>query len=353
MLLVSIIPFFISCKTQNLLNLQLKAIHILQKIKALMHKEYVQKQEFGQSTQRRKLTVKPFFFEDTIDTILKLDQMQAPQPISPQTNTSAGMFDKSDKNTFTEYESKERGSHTTYSGSVNTNDIFDNDKYFTEKFPKSVKAKRNINLSGSINQIPFVPLPTYPPEVYINSEDVEFDFQAITLPTSKPITSRPVTSRPVTSRPVTSRPVTSRPVTSLPTSRQVTSTTTESFRKTSLVIKSTLELAKETSQRGQTYIENIEKNIPKHSFSPSTDIKAFSKEETESKMSKLVASSAPNVTVFSDHTDFHIRSETIEKGFIPVTRISKTFSGDWKGLLQSDLPQALWRTFNLKQQNAT
>ena len=62
------------------------------------------------------------------------------------------------------------------------------------------------------------------------------------------------------------------------------------------------------------------------------------------------------VKVASNHSDIHIRSETIETGFIPLTRISKkiephTDNGKWKGLLERDLPRALHRKLIRKTGN--
>ena len=51
-------------------------------------------------------------------------------------------------------------------------------------------------------------------------------------------------------------------------------------------------------------------------------------------------------TVSSNNHDIYIRPETIQTDFLPLARTSKKIeleSGDWRGLLESDLPAQLQR----------
>ena len=97
------------------------------------------------------------------------------------------------------------------------------------------EIEHNTIAENSIRHIPFLPLPTYPPEVYINSEVIEFDFSPIGIP--------------------------------LTTSRPVTGTASDSLQKNSaLVIKSTLELASEHSSN-ETKQRSIENNFYDENFS--------------------------------------------------------------------------------------
>ena len=72
--------------------------------------------------------------------------------------------------------------------------------------------------------------------------------------------------------------------------------------------------------------------------------------------SGLISISAVPVPVASNHSDIHTRSDwsdAIKTDFIPLTRIYKkidphTDNGEWKGLLESDLPHELLRKVILK-----
>ena len=229
-----------------------------------MHKEYQQKQRFEANiedhAQSRKSTVNPYSSDDLI---LELDQIQAPKPLTTNphfiTVFKTNSIQRNDREASSEDLKQQKSSHTTHISSLDQNSINNSEHNSLDESDEEIE--HNTIAENSIRHIPFLPLPTYPPEVYVNSEVIEFDF-------------RPIGNFPLT------------------TSRPVTGTASASLQKNSaLVIKSTLELASEHSsnETKQRSIENNldDKNFSETAFKPTKSDYAIQKRQFPSKVKAL------------------------------------------------------------------
>ena len=197
------------------------------------------------------------------------------------------------------------------------------------------EIKENLVTGNAIRHVPYRPLPTYPPEVVVNSDAVEFGFVPINELSQK--TARPF-SPSISSVSIQNPPV--------------------------LVIKSTLQLALNDTH-AKTQIQNyaVDNKSNETALQPGVDAQHKELEYHDIRIGFESGSIAVNPriksiaiqvdkekavhnTVLSNTPDIYIRPETIQADFLPLARTSQKIdlkSGDWRGLLQSDLPPQLQR----------
>jgi len=200
------------------------------------------------------------------------------------------------------------------------------------------EIKPNIVLGNSIRRIPYLPLPTYPPEVYVNSEDLEFGFDpinSIPQPTSGPII---ITTESSLLRNYS-------PSDTKSTSPPVTEYTSNTISQTNLVITpqnvTSYSYAKIIPNKSKNLV-SFDRNVPNKTITTWSSPIIKSTLELAKKVNK-----ENSITIYTPDTkEFYIRPETVESNFIPLTRNSKKIkfqTGDWRGLLEKDLPPELKR----------
>ena len=329
-----IVPTLVVSQSQNLMEIQSKAIHILHKMRSLIRRKT--STQNSQIAQNRKLNAEIFSFKGSVSNV---HQLQIVKPVtSKHFNTHSSpiirVFPAS--TVLKEDISKDARKNEK---SFNEDITADSHDDFQDKSAEEIKE--NLVTGNAIRHVPYRPLPTYPPEVFVNSDAVEFGFV--------PINELSKTTPTTFIASIQNSPV--------------------------LVTKSTLQLVlNDTQAKNQIQNYSVENNSNETALTPTDDAKNVQLEyenfrlgsAKEFESSSIAANPKTKSTlelatkvdkqksksnslynsVSSNNPNIYIRPETIQTNFLPLARISKKIdlkSGDWRGLLECDLPVQLQR----------
>ena len=192
-----IVPPLVFSQSQNLMEIQSKAIHILQQMRSLIQKKI--SSQNSPIAQNRKLNAEIFSFKGSVSNV---HQLQIVKPVtSKHFNTHSSpiirVFPAS--TVLKEDISKDARENKK---SFNEDITADSHDDFQDKSAEEIKE--NLVTGNAIRHVPYRPLPTYPPEVVVNSDAVEFGFvpinelsQKTARPFSPSISSASIQNSPV------------------------------------------------------------------------------------------------------------------------------------------------------------
>jgi hypothetical protein len=328
------------------MEIQSKAIHILQKMRSLIKKKT--STQNSPIAQNRKLNVEIFSFKDPVSNFhqLKIPKSVAAKPLHIHSSPFISVFPAS---TVREEDISKDAKKNEKSFKEDITDNSHND--FQDKSEEEIKE--NLGIGNAISShVPYRPLPTYPPEVFVNSEAVEFDF--VPINEISQTTARPISPS------ISSASIKNSPVLVIKSTWQLTSN--DSQAKNQIQNYSVDNNSSETALKPTVDAENLRleyenfrlgsaKEFESSSIAANPRIKSTL--ELATKVNKVESKSKTlHNTDLSNIPDIFIRPETIQTDFLPLARTSKKLeleSGDWRGLLESDLPVQLQRKQIKKQ----
>jgi hypothetical protein len=326
-----IVPPLVVSQSQDLMEIQSKAIHILQRMRSLIQRKT--SMQNSHIAENRKLNAEIFSFEDS-----KFNRIQIPKPViskpfNTQTFPFLSVFPASTVH-------KEDISLDARKSTQSFNKDITDDSYNDFQDKSGEEIKENLVTGNAISHVPYRPLPTYPPEIFVNSDAVEFGFV--------PMNELPQTnSRPISPTTYIAS-IQNSDVLVIKSTLQLVWNDTQAktqIQKYSADNKLTKTLTKPGVEAQNKELEYHDIRIGFESSSIATNPKIKSTLELATKLDKQISKSLHN-TVLSNIPDIYIRPETIQTDFLRLARTSNKIylkSGDWRGLLESDLPVQLQR----------